>query len=1504
VVVIATSTLNKTKKKKNKKKKKKKTTTTGAKSTCCSYFSSCIVGCYRQVLTDSISTPFFPTLFFKKDLARCAVDLFRRRATDLQDEQDASILLYEAETYQLLQKYAAELRAVDLGAVSVQTRPLFFINLYQALFLHATILSDADLSAKDAGKQRAQLLKHCQYEVDGRLFSLLDIEFGVVRLPGAAPKKTSLFARSKAPPRSEFALDHGNVVSCLLPTLTADGPPLMVYTDIAQLNAVANDYLTRNVRPDVQRGVVTVPHELEGLADELGSADFVQFVLRHVSEVVLHGKLSALVGGAKIELQPADWSLRVVVSKLHSESRTTQDVTLVDENAYDAPPLPAAAGDTGGVPTSANGGVVAGGGFASKLRGLATPGKQAGAAATGGSPGGANNNGGGSSSSSSHSSGASSAGSGAAADEHHHISDSSLPADTVATEELTGRAQNVLGKHSADKPHLILKHMQLTALPAEVLQFPNIEVLDVRSNHIVTLPDAVGRLTALRTLRIANNTCSELPHTLTLLHGLSELDIGQNDFGKFGLSPAIANLTSLRHLLLQWNALERLPDSIGSMSNLRWLDAAINRMAELPDSFAALDELEQLELSHNSFTALPPSVLRMTSLVRLELIGNELEDLPAAIGALDGLTRLDLRLNHLAGLPKQFVQLTGLRALFLDHNELTKLPKLITKLASVREAWLGVNKLTKLPAFGATMTALEELHAWKNQLTELPNSLGDCPTLYQLDVSDNRLTALPASLGRLTQLHRLIVARNSIAELPDSLGQCAGMQELFAFQNRLESLPPTLGRLSRLQFLQLNSNRIAELDGETLGAMRALTTLQLACNRLRALPRLGERLTALTDLNLFGNEFAELPEALAALDQLKTLNLGRNRLSGAQRWHVLDALKSLTALHLDDNSLPKLPAPVLGLERLTYLSLSCNRIEALPPGITRLQQLTVLFVNNNRLAALPDPLPSPATLREANFAYNRITAAPASLALHTALADLDLCGNRLTEPLAAFAAAVPGCDLKLLGNALTQLERPPNWVAGTTPREPKRALTAKSDFRARLVSDAPSPESSTVSDSDTVPNELQVRVTLADSMPRRGTTLTVTVDDKIDAVIERANVQFGVDATKRRGFLFVRSKRSNEYVASLADADVPLFDALRLVNARDFDVVLASVGTVKDIAVAAPAPAAEAPTSARQAPPVPPVPGEPYVESELSAEYASRALVRSAFSIGWAEMQGRRPEQQDHLQVVRQATNEGDDELYVGVFDGHTGTETSLLCANKLHVYLADVLAQSREDKGARIKSDGAAGNYLVSAASTFSKSENRANRRIAAALRRAFALVHVDTVNLPLPDGSAALVALLIDRRVFLANTGDCRAVLFDVDSQAIVCSTSDHKPESASEIARIKGEGGFVSDKGRVNGVLSLSRAIGDVALQPVVSWEPEITVVQLQPQHRYRLLMGCDGVFDVCASSELPSAMRGLHIGAGNVVEGAWHASLAAARLRDFAYAVDSRDNLSVVCVDILV
>lgn len=66
--------------------------------------------------------------------------------------------------------------------------------------------------------------------------------------------------------------------------------------------------------------------------------------------------------------------------------------------------------------------------------------------------------------------------------------------------------------------------------------------------------------------------------------------------------------------------------------------------------------------------------------------------------------------------------------------------------------------------------------------------------------------------------------------------------------------------------------------------------------------------------------------------------------------------------------------------------------------------------------------------------------------------------------------------------------------------------------------------------------------------------------------------------------------------------------------------------------------------------------------------------------------------------------------------------------------------------------------------------------------------------------------------RPVFLhvANVGDCRAVL--CRGGKAVAITRDHTPTVPSEAARVEAAGGFVS-RGRVNGILGVSRSFGDI-------------------------------------------------------------------------------------------
>ena len=76
--------------------------------------------------------------------------------------------------------------------------------------------------------------------------------------------------------------------------------------------------------------------------------------------------------------------------------------------------------------------------------------------------------------------------------------------------------------------------------------------------------------------------------------------------------------------------------------------------------------------------------------------------------------------------------------------------------------------------------------------------------------------------------------------------------------------------------------------------------------------------------------------------------------------------------------------------------------------------------------------------------------------------------------------------------------------------------------------------------------------------------------------------------------------------------------------------------------------------------------------------------------------------------------------------------------------------------------------------------------------------------------SGSTAIVCLLRDGVVTVANVGDSRCVLCS-DGKAVDLSV-DHKPTCETEKTRIEAAGGSVNKLGRVNNGLNLSRAIGE--------------------------------------------------------------------------------------------
>jgi serine/threonine protein phosphatase PrpC len=126
------------------------------------------------------------------------------------------------------------------------------------------------------------------------------------------------------------------------------------------------------------------------------------------------------------------------------------------------------------------------------------------------------------------------------------------------------------------------------------------------------------------------------------------------------------------------------------------------------------------------------------------------------------------------------------------------------------------------------------------------------------------------------------------------------------------------------------------------------------------------------------------------------------------------------------------------------------------------------------------------------------------------------------------------------------------------------------------------------------------------------------------------------------------------------------------------------------------------------------------------------------------------------------------------------------------------------------------------------------------------------------LRSGTTAVTCLIRiedsgDRILYSANVGDSRAILCR-NGQALRL-TVDHKATLPEEAKRVRDAGGYVGRNQRVNGILAISRALGDHMLKEnnVVSAEPYCTTTPLNAETDNFLILACDGVWDVMSDQE---------------------------------------------------
>jgi protein phosphatase PTC1 len=107
----------------------------------------------------------------------------------------------------------------------------------------------------------------------------------------------------------------------------------------------------------------------------------------------------------------------------------------------------------------------------------------------------------------------------------------------------------------------------------------------------------------------------------------------------------------------------------------------------------------------------------------------------------------------------------------------------------------------------------------------------------------------------------------------------------------------------------------------------------------------------------------------------------------------------------------------------------------------------------------------------------------------------------------------------------------------------------------------------------------------------------------------------------------------------------------------------------------------------------------------------------------------------------------------------------------------------------------------------------------------------------------------------LYSANAGDARGVLCR-GGQAIRL-TYDHKGTDKQEAKRITDAGGFVMS-GRVNGVLAVTRSLGDTSMKEFVVGAPYTTETELCDADEF-LVLACDGLWDVAGDQEVVDLIR---------------------------------------------
>ncbi|KAG0094029.1 cysteinyl-tRNA synthetase [Podila epicladia] len=851
-------------------------------------------------------------------------------------------------------------------------------------------------------------------------------------------------------------------------------------------------------------------------------------------------------------------------------------------------------------------------------------------------------------------------------------------------------------------------------------------------------------------------------------------------------------------------------------------------------------DILRLNVSHNQRMDLPLDfVQNCSALKELWMAYNDMDRVPSNIRSIVHLQLLDLRGNRIKDLEKACLEnARELKTLILQCNRIETIPESFASFQYLRALNLSSNNISKVPLALCRITSLEELDLSFNEITEIPDQICQLAMLRKLLLYGNRIGPfLPKSMEELACLRKLDIRQNGILNL-DALNDLPALEELLVDYNTNVILNNSFRVLVRASILKCNMT-----DVNLRGTGNTLTFLDVSSNKLSNLkPGLFEHLKNLETLRMDNNSITSIPSAISALKRLKTLSIANNLLSSLP--DEISQMESLMWLDVHSNSLGDLPASIW-MCSLSYLNASSNVLETFPdpPESTNL-------IHVSSSSSLTDPEVQPNSKNTTVIQSKPLPAPPApllsmpssrsfSLPLANALQHLYLADNRLPNdvfyPLSQLGSLIV---LNLSHNYIVEIPR------------------------------GKIPNSNNIIEIYLSGNQL-TNLPADDIEPLRNLSVLHVNGNKLTTLPAE------LGKVNRLGVLDVGCNLLNYNISNWPyDWNWNWNKELKYLN----------MSGNKRLQIK------------RQSPDGIPVPNQPNSPQEFGSlshlrilglmdvtimenvpEDAMERRIRTSTSIlhnmsyGMADTLG----DGDDLciwDLVHPKFQTKEDEVLFGLFDGRDGRSRA---SRKLTSQLKDRFGGCLKIELEKMEGP----DTVVSAL----------RRTFLGLDRELWPSVHEDGQS----GGASALVAYIKGTTLYSANVGDTIAVLVKKSDTFQVISQK-HIPWNPTEASRIKRSGGFVSENGRLNDELDISRSFGQYHLVPIVNSNPYIETTTLTEDDDF-VIMASKSFWDVMSYNTAVDIAK-----AGKRVYG--DLMYASQKLRDIAISYGARDHMVVMLIGV--